>query len=280
MTSANNSTPQPTLTLGAVMRRPRWIAALVATLIVAGGFAALAQWQLGSAIQEQALTEEESELPVKLIDLTEPGQPVSDKAAGQIVVVQGRWVPEDFTVVANRVNQGEVGYWVVGHLVTAQTPSAHLAVALGWSATPAQAERVAEQLAAQAPEDLLEKQLLGRYTPTEKAQLPGATDPVNDVTAMSIAQQANLWQPFQGGVYGGFLVSHENPAGLDRIDSFPPLPQDTINWLNLFYAIEWMVFAGFAFYFWYRIVKDAWLKELDAQAEGDPEAAEDLNEGK
>lgn len=271
---------KPTLTLGAVMRRPRWIAALFATLIVAGGFAALAQWQLGSAIQEQALTAEESELPVKLVDLTEPGRPVSDMAAGQIVVVQGRWIPADFTVVANRVNQGEVGYWVVGHLVTAETPSAHLAVALGWSATESQAQNVAQQLAAAQPSDLVEDQLLGRYMPTEKAQLPGATDPVDAITAMSIAQQANLWQPFQGGVYGGFLVSHDNPAGLERIDSVPPLPQDTINWLNLFYAIEWIVFAGFAFYFWYRIVKDAWLKELDAHAEGASDAAEPPREGK
>lgn len=274
MTHEHTPAAKPALTLGAVMRRPRWIAALLATLIVAGGFAALAQWQLGSAIQEQALTEEESELPVKLVDLTEPGRPVSDMAAGQMVVIQGRWIAEDFTVVANRVNQGEIGYWVVGHLVTAETPAAHLAVALGWSATQAQAERVAAQLASQEPTELLEDQLLGRYMPTEKAQLPSATDPVDSVTAMSIAQQANLWQPFAGGVYGGFLVSHEHPAGLDRIDSVPPLPQDTINWLNLFYAVEWIVFAGFAFYFWYRIVKDAWLKELDAEADESTDPAE------
>lgn len=53
-----------------------------------------------------------------------------------------------------------------------------------------------------------------------------------------------------------------------------------MNWLNLFYAAEWAVFAGFAFYFWYRLAKDAWEKEVEdledaaAEASGGGDATE------
>jgi len=264
------STPQPTL--GQFMRKPRWIAALVLALIVAAGFAALGQWQLGSAIQQQAINAEQSELPVKLTDFTEPGKPVNDMEASQVVAVQGRWIASDFSVVSNRVNQGELGYWVVGHLVTSAMPTANVVVALGWAAEESTAQRVAAELAALPPGELGPVEFVGRYTPTEKAQVPSATEPVDTVSALSIAQQANLWEPFEGGVFGGFVVSHETPEGLERIDSVPPLPQDTINWLNLFYAVEWIVFAGFALYFWYRVAKDAWKKQLDAAEADDPSA--------
>jgi hypothetical protein len=35
----------------------------------------------------------------------------------------------------------------------------------------------------------------------------------------------------------------------------------SLNWLNVFYAIEWALFAGFAIYLWYRLVKDAFERE-------------------
>ncbi len=31
----------------------------------------------------------------------------------------------------------------------------------------------------------------------------------------------------------------------------------TLNLLNVFYAVEWVLFAGFAIYLWYRLVRDA-----------------------
>ena len=90
------------------------------------------------------------------------------------------------------------------------------------------------------------------------------------------AQQVNLWAPFEGPAYAGFLVLHPGSPldtaeladlGLDAIDSVPPLPVETVNWLNVFYAIEWVLFAGFGFYLWYRLVKDVWEKETDEEDE-------------
>ena len=39
-----------------------------------------------------------------------------------------------------------------------------------------------------------------------------------------------------------------------------------MNWLNVFYAGEWVVFAGFAVYFWFRLTRDAWEKEHELAA--------------
>lgn len=265
-------------TLGQVMRRPKWIAALVLALGVAAGFAALGQWQLGSAIQNQANDAAETELAVHLEDITRPGLPVGDASAGRVVVVDGHWAASDFTVVANRVNGGEVGYWVVGHLIASGAPEGHVSIALGW----ARSQDVATDVATSLNESLLNQQsaveVTGRYMPTEETEIPKPSEPATLVKSLSIAQQANLWQSFEGGVYGGFVVSHSPPAQLDAIDSFPPLPQEAINWLNLFYAIEWVVFALFALYFWYRVAKDAWLKEIDEIDEQRSASSEQLAE--
>jgi hypothetical protein len=37
--------------------------------------------------------------------------------------------------------------------------------------------------------------------------------------------------------------------------------------LNIFYAIEWVVFAGFAVFLWYRLVRDAWEREEELREE-------------
>lgn len=266
-------------TLSQVMRRPRWIAALALTLGVAAGFAGLAQWQLGHAVANQVLSDQDSELPVKLADITQPDAPVSDFAAGRVVVVGGKYIPSDFSVVSNRVNQGEIGYWVVAHLATTSSPQSHVAVALGWTSEKTVAQRVKAELAATPMAELSAQTLTGRYMATETPVVPNPNGPADVVESMAVAQQANLWQPFEGGVYNGFIVSHDPVGGLDRIDSVPPLPQETVNWLNLFYAIEWILFALFALYFWYRIVKDAWEKELDDIDECESSASPPSNGG-
>jgi hypothetical protein len=110
--------------------------------------------------------------------------------------------------------------------------------------------------------------------PGDAPVVPGPeTDPAV-LLSMAPSQLVNLWQPFEGGSYAGFLVMHPgellsadvlHAAGLEVIDSVPPLPVGAINWLNLFYAVEWVVFAGFAIFFWYRLVRDDWEKIHELQ---------------
>jgi hypothetical protein len=74
-------------------------------------------------------------------------------------------------------------------------------------------------------------------------------------------------------VYGGFIVMDQAPPPLMTIPTEAPPTDASVNILNVFYSIQWLIFAVFALYFWYRLVKDEWEKEVGASAqETDPSA--------
>ena len=77
----------------------------------------------------------------------------------------------------------------------------------------------------------------------------------------------NLWSQAPDGVYGGYLILDSAPAGLELIDAPEPVTEVGLNLLNVFYAIEWVVFAGFAIFLWYRLVRDAWELENEPKTE-------------
>ena len=93
--------------------------------------------------------------------------------------------------------------------------------------------------------------------------------------ALSVAELVNRWSDYNGLVYGSYAILDEPSAaasaalvdGAEPIVSMRPVTDAQLNWLNVFYAIEWVVFAGFAVYFWFRLVKDAWEREQDEAAE-------------
>ena len=236
-----------------VARRPRWIAALLLALGVAAGFAALGQWQLGRAVQTATVVSYPTETVVALASMAKPQTPVTDRVSGQMVSVVGERVAGDTSVVSDRINHGKTGYWVIGHVV--DTSGTSLAVALGWAPTRARADAAATELRAGAPSATI----VGRYRPTEP---PDQQDFEHGVTsAVSISALINEWTTVPTTVYGGYLVARSPASGLDAIYSPRPQSDVTLDWLNVFYAIEWTVFAGAAVYLWYRVVRDAWEKE-------------------
>jgi phosphotransferase system glucose/maltose/N-acetylglucosamine-specific IIC component len=148
---------------------------------------------------------------------------------------------------------------VVGRLITA--PETSLPIALGWTASQDDADAVVATLSAlpQAEPTVW----TGRFMPTEAPDLPGTSeDPLTEST-LSVASLVNQWPDYSGTVYSGYLIAQTAPAGLVEIDSIAPMNEGSVNWLNIFYAIEWTVFAGFAFYIWWRLVKDAYEREQD-----------------
>ena len=93
------------------------------------------------------------------------------------------------------------------------------------------------------------------------------------VNSVASAQLVNLWSPDQKiDAFEGFVILNEAPeVGLSQtfeLVTFKPGDERPIdvNWLNIFYAVEWIVFAGFAFYIWWRLVKDAYERELEEKA--------------
>lgn len=250
-------------TLFQMMLRPRWIGALVLALALAAGFAWLGQWQLERAIQSGKVIDAPSETVLPLEKVAKPGGPITDVATGQLVRFTGSFNPNDYQLLEGRLNHGAAGWWVVAHFTlsgdgTSGSPVA-LAIARGWAPDKTTAQSVAARLAA-VPS--VQQTVVGRLLPTEAPELP---DPKGDPTVMktmSVAALYNLWTGVDGvDVYEAYVVERTPPAGLDKIDSPPPIEQSTLNWLNVFYAAEWIIFAGFAIFFWYRLVKDAKEKE-------------------
>ncbi|CAN5330949.1 hypothetical protein BH09ACT5_BH09ACT5_13830 [soil metagenome] len=234
----------------AVARRPRWIAALVLALAIAGGFAALGQWQLARSFESAAPRSEQTEVVVPLAEVSTPQTPVPDSATGQLVTVDASFVADDYVVLSDRINVSTPGYWVVGHAVAAN--GASLAVALGWAATPDAAADAVRTLEEGAPDGTL----TGRYLPTESPQESDFEAGVR--SAMAVPELINLWSVPPDGVYGGYLIVDDAPAGLEAIDAPAPIAEVGLNLLNVFYAVEWVIFAGFAIFLWYRLVRDAW----------------------
>ncbi|WP_244304530.1 SURF1 family cytochrome oxidase biogenesis protein [Leucobacter viscericola] len=268
-------------TLARVMRRPQWILALLLALLVAAVFAWLGQWQMSNAIRSDEEQNYNTETLRPLSEATELGKGVNEYGAGVVVSVRGSFVPGDSQVLTPRENQGKSGAWVIGHLVT-EGPEAeangNLAVAIGWAPDQAAAEKAIKRLDAD-PAFAQSRAFEGRYMPPEGAQIPEPTDDPQRLQTMLPAHLANLWADVQTPVYAGYLVMHEGTSveplmsGLDKIDSVAPLPPEKVSWLNVFYAIEWVVFAGFAVFFWFRLARDAWEKEhelklLKQEAEG------------
>jgi surfeit locus 1 family protein len=250
MTSTTRPELDDPVTFGRVARRPRWIAALLLALALAAGFAWLGQWQLGRSIASAPSGGPDTEKVAPLTSFATTNTSFRDDQLGRMASVDAHLVPGDWVLLSDRLNGGAEGWWLVGHAVTSD--GADLAVALGWAPTRS-AARAAEATAT------IPSPLVGRYLPTEAPDMPSVEKGVQ--SASSVAAFINQWHDFSGTVYPGYLVAHEAPPGLARIDSPKPIPPEALNWLNLFYAIEWAVFAGFAIYLWYRLVKDVVEKE-------------------
>lgn len=251
-----------------MMMRPRWIGALVLAMAVAAGFAWLGQWQLGRAIDSGTSVATPTEHVAELQGVTKPGGPIEDADTGQLVTVTGSFVPHDYVLIEDRINRGKAGYWVAAHFTLSAPDAAGQPVALpvarGWAATKAQAQAVVTRLEAQPAAEVT---VVGRLLPTEAPVLPDPNGDPNVMTMMSSAQLLNVWPNMDGtDIYEAYVVDHAPVAGLQHIYSPPPIEQTTLNWLNVFYAVEWAVFAGFALYLWYRLVKDEKEREDEERA--------------
>jgi cytochrome oxidase assembly protein ShyY1 len=229
----------------AVARRPRWIAAFLLCLGIAAGFAGLGQWQVSRSVENAAAPEApDTEEPVPLETIAEPQTAVTPAQFGRRVTVSGRYA--QVLEITDRNNGGiEQGSVVVAQLVT--DDGATLVVALGWTPSHGMPSLADERVT-----------LTGRYLPSEVAS--DSDFEAGERNAIAVADLINVW-PDAVPVYGGYLVLDRAPQPLETIYSPPPSQEVSLNLLNIFYAIEWVIFAGFAVYLWYRLVQDVVEKE-------------------
>lgn len=235
-------------------RQPKWVATLLACVALAVGFALLAQWQVSRAVIEASVEAVDSETVVPIDAILEPMTPQQLSDGGRRVTFVGSLNGETL-VVTGKVANGVEGQWVVANVMVDESC---LPVVVGWAAADVQP----------TTPDASEESVswTGRLVPSEDMLASDFQESAR--TAVSASDLVNLWEC--DSIYDGYVVSDTTLPGLTVVESRPPVPNTVLNWLNVFYALEWMAFGGFALYFWYRLVKDAVERELEAVAEAQP----------
>lgn len=255
-----------------MMLRPRWVLALLFALAVAAGFALLGQWQIERAVEQSTTTERPTEEVLPFGDLVQPDTPTEQVATAQRVEVHGTFVPGDTVLVEGRLNDGVAGYWVVAHLEVTDAAPGGLPVAIGWAADRDTAQGAADAFDAAADGSVA--QIVGRFLPSEAPIAPDEDGDPFAMTTVAVAQLINVWGDYDDRpVYFGYVTATDAAPGLAPIASPPPEHTFELNWLNVFYAVEWVVFAGFAVYLWYRLVRDAVEREAQEAEEAAAAAA-------
>jgi cytochrome oxidase assembly protein ShyY1 len=258
--------------------KPRWIAGFVFAIAVSGVFVLLSQWQFGRSTQPEVPTNPATEQVQPLTEILQPGEFFHGTDADQMVSALGSYDPAKQLLVPGRLHDGETGYWVVTAFAVngapaltgaAASPQTWIPVARGWVAEPGDAPA--------PPSGSLE--LTGRLLPSE-APVPGTSPKPGEATAVSVAELINYWEVSS---YPGFVAATAEVAGgvdvspaavpgeLLPLDIGPQPSAQQINWLNLFYSLEWVVFAGFALFIWWRLVKDDHHRDLEESLDEDDE---------
>lgn len=223
------------ITFWRVAVRPKFIAGFVISLIAAAVFSLLGQWQL-----ERSFTKEQTAEEIQ-----------------KIVTVEVTLDTKNVYIVDGRLQNGREVFWLLVNSYDKDAKSLTLAIAQSDSLQKIEAARfeLKNSMVAQA---FLPIQ--GYWLPTEGPLEIDREKPYL-LNSVSLAQLINLYSPDQPIVsYKDFLVAKGLASSLDvKLEEINAVlePAPAINWLTLFYAAEWVLFAGFAIFLWARTVKDA-----------------------
>lgn len=273
-----------------VLLRPKWLALLLVALVAAAVFAALGRWQLEAAIQSATPYEPDPALQsaVPIGEVIQPLEPAREAHLGQRVTMRGVLDPRDFDVVPGRLQGDREGYWLIGHLVVTDDGSGALpaadelgaeqaaarlpglVVAIGWAADEgaarAAAQRLRDEAGSSPPDPADAVPYAGSLQLGQGPERPRDGDPRGLVT-VAPAQLVNRWAQAPEHPYALYAVlelGDAERAGLEAIETRQAIGHAGLNWLNVFYAVEWIVFAGFAVFMWWRLARDEHERERAA----------------
>jgi cytochrome oxidase assembly protein ShyY1 len=234
--------------------KPKWIAGLLLTLVVAGAFASLAQWQAERTFRFVPKTPE-VQVAVPLKELAEPTSPFLTKQADRLVELQATYIAGKAYVVSNRIQldgEGSTknGAWLIRPAITEDGDL--ITLALAWFETNEEAEEIAGQYK-HGLEVLSLQSLKGFYQPSEDP-LPAAGIRFDSLSVPQVINQPGL--PDSVTSYAGFVIVQNDFYKGERILIGVNPGENTFNWLTAFYAAEWVLFAFSALFLWGRLVQD------------------------
>jgi hypothetical protein len=215
--------------------RPKYVAGFLVALLAAAAFSLLGQWQL-----DRSLTKDQTAAEIQ-----------------NVVTVETMLDVKNVFIVDGRLQNGKEVFWLLANSQDATGKSLTLAIGQSESLLTVEAARFGLKNSVTAQAFL---PVRGYWLPTEA---PLAIDKANPylLHSVSTAQLINLYSPDKPvASYTDFLVAKGFADSLSpklgEIDAVLE-PAPAINWLSVFYAAEWVLFAGFALFLWGRTVKDA-----------------------
>ena len=247
--------------------KPRWLGLFAIVVMVVVSFGMLGLWQLNVA-RDKGRAEQARAAPTRAVAdvaaVLRPHGAFPQDGTGRRITATGRYDGSGQVLVTPRLLRGERGFWVVTPLVVRST-GARIAVVRGFVTKPADAV---------APGGATEVTVSGTLASGESPN----GDPPNSASALPEGQLATLdlsllVNRWPGTIYNAFLfATAEQPdltsasaPGVQRVPP-PPLPGGGLSWRNGAYALQWWIFALFALYMWWRMVRDDYefdSRELD-----------------
>jgi cytochrome oxidase assembly protein ShyY1 len=237
--------------------KPRWLGLLALLLVILVSFTLLGLWQLSVARDKghaDALARIAREPVADVTTVLQPHGAFPGDGSGRLVRATGTYAGARQVLVAPRRLDGRDGAWVVTPLLVSRS-GATLPVVRGFvtdlsSVPPAPSGEVSVQ-GSLAPGE----------SPADAPAASGSSTPV--LGALDLSVLVNRWP---GDLYNGFVFAVEEhagsapgaavaPSGLERVPP-PPVAAGGLKWRNAAYALQWWVFAAFAAYMWFRMVRD------------------------
>ena len=215
--------------------RPKYVAGFLVALLAAAAFSLLGQWQL-----DRSLTKDQTAAEIQ-----------------KVVTVETMLDVKNVFIVDGRLQNGKEVFWLLANSQDTTGKSLTLAIGQSESLLTVEAARFGLKNSVTAQAFL---PVRGYWLPTEA---PLAIDKANPylLHSVSTAQLINLYSPDKAvASYTDFLVAEGFADSLSpKLGEIEAVlePAPAINWLSVFYAAEWVLFAGFALFLWGRTVKDA-----------------------
>jgi cytochrome oxidase assembly protein ShyY1 len=233
-----------------VLVTPRMLGLHLLLIAVLVSFTLLGRWQLGVFEASGAPRRAPDPPPVAVADLARVGQRVDRSTADRRVTAQGEYDAAHQLLVPGRapdIGDDGQGLWLLTPLRL--DDGSFVAVVRGWVPS-------AEDAATAVPEGKVT--VTGRLRPAEETDSAsrGAL-PAGQVATVSTAQLINLWP--EARLRDGYVVAVTQvpPSAAKPVASPPPTVGVGFSWRNLAYAAQWWIFALFAIFMWWHIIRDS-----------------------
>ena len=238
--------------------KPRWLGLFALVVVILVTFTQLGLWQLQVAQDKglaDALRKSHEARPALLDTVIRPHEAFPHPQSGRAVTAVGTYAGDAQFLVGPRRLDGLSGWWVVTPIDLRES-GARLAVVRGFVTDPAAVGPPPPGVVS------VDGSLAPGESPTAAPAVPaGVVTGTRVLGSIDLSVFVNEWP---GELYNAFTFAQSEksatgagiptPQGLERVP--PPQVTGGLKWRNAAYALQWWLFAGFAAFMWFRMVRD------------------------